>query len=619
MVVTKEELERHQRLYSQGNPEISDEEYDNLLEEYLRINGESNRPFLRQKQSDDVNDIVGTLTKVYGTTTAMRPGQKVYTDWIRQKNLTLDSSICIQPKFDGCSVAFDKKTMRYFTRGDYDNGESIDVTDLFIDHFNDYSKFPDAVKYEAIMSHEAFKNLHPVKKDGTPYKRPRDVVSATITGHNVDMAKYITLVPLRCYDNKEQFVPEELVNLSIVGKVNDIEKIDSFISNKLADGATVEYNGCTYSIDGVVVSIVDEWFKTGEEAAIKILNNIQETKIINIDYQYGKTGKITPVGILEPVFFENVKVDHVGLSTLDRVMSLGLKYNDTVRIVYNIVPYLIDSYGDGSVPIPIPQKCPICGAKLNFKTLKTVRCTNPQCSGLKIGMIHRYCEKMKMMGIAKNTITKFFEEGLVTCIGDLYRLTPVSIMSIDGFKEKSADNIIKSIRESSDNVDLAKWLGALPIKDISAKTWQLVINAKFPSDNMTAVNVYMNAIKNGTPDSFMMECVPNYVYGFSTNTYSAMREGLVLYWEEIQDVLQYISFNVLTDVNKPTRGRVTLTGTRDEKLISYLKEKGYEVDDYSSKTIALVIPNKGYVSSKVVKAHKQHIPIYTVEEAFGAL
>jgi hypothetical protein len=75
----------------------------------------------------------------------------------------------------------------------------------------------------------------------------------------------------------------------------------------------------------------------------------------------------------------------------------------------------------------------------------------------------------------------------------------------------------------------------------------------------------------------------------------------------------------LTDITKPTRGRVTLTGTRDEKLINYLKEKGYEVDDYSSKTIALVIPHKGYVSSKVVKAAKNNIPIYTIEEAFGAL
>ena len=615
ILITKAELDKYQKAYSEGHAIITDEEYDNLLEEYLNQVGESNRPFLRQKQSGDVNDVVGTLTKVYGVTTPMRPDQKVYTDWIRTKKIPNDAKIIVQPKFDGCSVAIDAYLGKYYTRGDVDNGESVDVTSLFKDHFkNGFGEAISAVKFEAIMSHEVFEKLGLNKS----YKRPRDVVAGTITSQNAELSQYVTLVPLREYSMNDSFIPPELEDLSLTTIAGDFEGIETFISDKLSDGATVKFNGCTYSIDGVVVSVLDDG-RTTEEVAIKILNNVKETKIVNIDYQYGKTGKITPVGILDPVMFDNIKVDHVGLSTLDRVMSLGLKYNDTVRIVYNIVPYLIDSYHDGSVPIPIPKNCPICGAPLNFRTLKTVRCTNPQCSGLKIGLIHRYCEKMKMMGIAKSTITKFYEAGLVECIGDLYRLTPEKIMSIDGFKEKSANNIIKSIHDNSRDVDLAKWLGALPIKDISAKTWQLIINAKYPSDNMKATSVYRNAIENGTPDSFMMECVPNYVYGFSTNTYAAMREGLVLYWSEIQDAIQYISFNVLTDLRKPTKGRVTLTGTRDDKLINYLTEKGYEVNDYSSKTIALVIPEKGYVSSKVVKAAKSGIPIYTIQEAYEAL
>jgi DNA ligase (NAD+) len=615
ILITKAELDKYQKAYSEGHAIITDEEYDNLLEEYLNQVGESNRPFLRQKQSGDVNDVVGTLTKVYGVTTPMRPDQKVYTDWIRTKKIPNDAKIIVQPKFDGCSVAIDAYLGKYYTRGDVDNGESVDVTALFKDHFkNGFGEAISAVKFEAIMSHEVFEKLGLNKS----YKRPRDVVAATITSQNTERSQYVTLVPLREYSMNDSFIPSELEDLSLTTTADDFEGIESFVSDKLSDGATVKFNGCTYSIDGVVVSVLDDG-RTTEEVAIKILNNVKETKIINIDYQYGKTGKITPVGILEPVKFDNITVDHVGLSTLDRVMSLSLKYNDTVRIVYNIVPYLIDSYHDGSVPIPIPKNCPICGAPLNFRTLKTVRCTNPQCSGLKIGLIHRYCEKMKMMGIAKSTITKFYEAGLVECIGDLYRLTPEKIMSIDGFKEKSANNIIKSIHDNSRDVDLAKWLGALPIKDISAKTWQLIINAKYPSDNMKATSVYRNAIENGTPDSFMMECVPNYVYGFSTNTYAAMREGLVLYWSEIQDAIKYISFNVLTDLRKPTKGRVTLTGTRDDKLIAYLTEKGYEVNDYSSKTIALVIPEKGYVSSKVAKAAKSGIPIYTIQEAYEAL
>ena len=616
-MVTKEELDRYLEAYNRGEPLISDEEYDKLLEEYIAQNGESNRPYLRQQQSSNVNDVVGTLPKVY---LSPRENQKSYDDWLRSKLVTPSTRVIVQPKFDGCSVAYDAMTDEYFTRGDYDNGESVNVTNLFKGYFkpeNFASYNTQAIKCEAIMCHEVYKELGLHLK----YKRPRDVVSGTLTSQNVEMAKYITLVPLRVYENNNLFVSDELGEMSLYTTAHDKEGINEFISTILENGATVKYNDATYSIDGVVVSTVDdEDANIDKEVAIKILNNVKETKLLRIDYQYGKTGKITPVGILEPVMFDNVTVDHVGLSTLDRVMKLELRYNDTVRIVYNIVPYLIDACHDGTIPIPIPTKCPICGADLNFKTLKTVRCTNPQCSGLKVGMIHRYCEKMKMMGIAKNTLTKLFEAGLVQCIGDLYRLTPEKIMALDGYKEKSATNICTSILNASKDVPLDRWMGAMPIKDISAKTWRLVINAKFHGDEMMAVNKYKYHITEGTVDSFMMECIPDYVHGFSTNTYAAIKEGLVLYWDEIKDAIQFVSFYTLTKpANIATKGRVTLTGTRDAKLIEYLTMAGYEVADFSSKTQYLVIPNKGYVSSKVVKAHKMNIPIYTVEEAFDKL
>lgn len=619
-MVTKEQLDDYLKAYQEGNPLISDEEYDRLLEEYLKENGENNRPFLRSQQSDDVNDVVGTLPKVYGVETPMREGQKTYGGWIETKKLSRVDLIRVQPKFDGCSVALDVTSGRLFTRGDYDNGESVDVTDLFKsqrDHM-DIDPMTTAIKFEAIMAHEVFESFGLDKK----YARPRDAVAGAMTSRDVELTSLITLVPLREYRNGRQYIPNSLKDISVGCDADDFETINGFIDNKLSDGAIVKYGDCHYSIDGVVVSVIDE--DTGstisdKEVAIKILNNIMETRIIGIDYQYGRTGKITPVGILEPVKFGNVTVDHVGLSTFDRIMELKLNYNDTVRIVYNIVPYLLSSYHDGSYPIPIPSMCPICGSELNLRTLKTVRCTNPQCKGLKIGLVTRYCEKMKMLGLSKGTITILFENGLIDRIGDLYRLTPEKIMSVNGFREKRANNICDTIKKASKLVPLSRWLGALPIKDISAKTWQLIIDSKFPMDMMKAVNTIQHNIQSGTVESFMEECVPEYVYGFSVNTYMGIKEGLTSYWDDIVDVCQYVSFYCLTDMTKPTKGRITLTGTRDDKLISYLKEKGYDVNDFSSKTMALVIPYKEYVSSKVAKAINMGIPIYTIEEAYEAL
>lgn len=613
-MVTKEQLDKYIEAYQQGNPLITDEEYDALLEEYLDETGEENRPFLRSKQSDNVNDIVGTLPKVYNVLKPMRDGQKTYETWVKTKKIPLEYHTIVQPKFDGCSISLDMFTGRFYTRGDYDNGESVDVTELFTDVFNvsEANTKIDAIKFEAIMSHECFEKI---KQLG--YKRPRDAVAGIISSRNKELASLITLIPLRLYFDKRQYVASSLQEISFETYVDDYDGIESFINEKLADGAVVKYKDLHYSIDGVVASAIsDEETIPDWEVAIKILNNVKETKLKYVDFQLGKTGKITPVGVLEPVMFDGVIVDHVGLSTFDRIIQLELHHNDTVRIVYNIVPYLIESLHDGDSLISIPTKCPVCGHELNMITMKTVRCTNPKCDGLRVGLINRYCEKMKMMGISKGIITKLYDNNLVKSIGDLYRLTPDMIMSIDGFKEKSANNIIRSIRKASKDVSLDRWMGALPIKDISSKLWRLLIDARYPMDDLKAACCYRDRIENGTPNEFMEECIPIYVHGFSSKLYATMKEGLFNHWDEIKDVIQYITFKSTTNMNRSVKGRVTLTGTRDEKLISYLQEKGYEVSDFSSKTIALVIPYMGFRSSKVDKALKNRIPVYTIEEAY---
>lgn len=618
-MVTKEQIEEYITKYNNGEDTgISDEEYDNLLEEYLKQNGENKRPFLRSQQSDNINTIVGTLPKCFGVNTPMRPGQKTYVDWVNSKNINPNSSIIIQPKFDGCSVAYDNNTKRFFTRGDYDNGESVDVTGLFESCFDkSYDDDVLSTKYEAIMSHELFKELNLDKR----YKRPRDAVAGIISSRNIDLSQFITLVPLRVFSSGSMNVATELCDISITkATVNDLDVIQGFIDDKLCDGAIVEFNEQHYSIDGVVVSVIDAEgdIIPDNEIAIKILNNIKETRIITIDYQYGKTGKITPVGILEPVVFDNVTVDHVTLSTLSRVDQLGLRYNDTVRIVYNIVPYLIDSYHDGTIPIPLPDKCPICGSPLDLRWLKTVRCTNINCKGLRIGMVVKYCEQMKMFGVSKATITKLFECGYIETIADLYKLTPEKLQMLDGFKEKSSKNICDSIRRASENVPVSRWLGALPFQGISSKKWQTIIEFAFGNDEFKASNEIKYQMTEGTPDSFIERIISQYSYGIGVCTLNTIKEALYLYWDMICETAKYVTFKITSNI-KPTKGRVTLTGTRDKKLMDYLINNGYDVNEFSSKTIALVVPDKSFQSSKVTKAISMNIPIYTIEEAYERL
>lgn len=635
MAVTADELKRYQIEYSNGNPSITDEEYDNLLEEYLNEHGEENRPFLRAKQSDSVNDIVGTLTKVYGVTTPMREGQKTYTQWHDTKIGNDNVSIIVQPKFDGCSIAYDFVTQRFYTRGDYDNGESVDVTELFKNHIKneadivemfgfDHDKINHLIsaKFEAIMSREMFDQLKPVKTDGSSYKRARDVVSATISSRNFDMTKYITLVPLRVYcDDGICIAPNVSTTICEITKSDDFHTISRFIDDLLKNEAYIEYRQQSYACDGVVVSVLSNeqsvYVDPDREVAIKILNNVKETKLLTVEFQFGKTGRITPVAILEPVKFDNITVDHAGLSTLDRVVELNLRVGDTVRIVHNIVPYFLESCHDGvGAPIIIPNKCPVCGSPLDTKILKQVRCTNNDCPGLKIGSVIRYCEKMKMFGVSKGILTKMFDVGMVSNIPDLYKIEMDQLSQLPSFGVTSATNVISSIRTSSTNVSLDRWLGALPIRDTSAKIWKMILAATFNS-NEHAVTEVKRMITTGSPEDMIINL--RYPIGVGQLKIQKIAEGLRLNWDEIRETIPHITFDTSNMSNKQTKGQIAMTGTRDAALTEYLTNNGYDVTSFNTKVVALIIPTLDFVSNKVIAAKEKGIPVYTIEEAYDKL
>ena len=615
-MISEQQLKEYIDAYNMGKPLISDEEYDRLLEEYLAMHGEDKRPYLRQKQSGVINGLVGTLPKVYGVQTPMREGQDTYEKWFNRKGINPNAKIIIQPKFDGASIAVDKSG-RFFTRGDYQNGESVDVTELFKRHNIDkyLSETVDGVKFEAIMSHENFYGAG-IDEIGN-YLKPLDVVNAIIHSRNVGVSSYITLVPLRKSIDGDEFVCSELQTVSLVTTTaDDFDTIQQFIVDKLNDGATVEYGGRHYSIDGVVVSVLGNDNEITHEVAIKILNDINETKLVDVKFQFGKTGKITPVAIVEPVQFCDGKrtVDHITVSTLDRVNALNLRKGDTVRVMYNIVPYLLDSRNDGYERIQLPTHCPKCGAPFEYTTLKTVRCTNPICQGRKLGSIIRYCEKMKMMGVGEATLNALFDNQLIKEIDDLYTLTAEKIQTLPGFKQTSANNIIKSIHENSADVPVCRWLGALPFLDVDAKKWDLLLTSVIGNDELYRSNVIRHIFEQA-PDEFDTLLVQG-VRGIGTATIKSMNEGFITNKDMFARLIKFISFRATTNVSN--RGKVCLTGTRDKTVIDYLTKKGYQVTDSLTKDTVLVVrPDPMFESGKTKKAYNLGIKIITINEALG--
>lgn len=616
-MVTKEQLDEYTKAYTEGHSLISDEEYDALVEEYVNLHGEESRPFTRAKQSDAINDIVGTLSKCYNVMVPMRAGQPTYFDWFNKKNIPCDAKIIVQPKLDGGSIAVDLSTWQFATRGDYDNGESEDVTELFNrnnSYISDmlYEAAPAlSMKFESIMSVGVFNELY---KDD--YKRPRDAMSGLIHSRNKESVDAgVTLMPLRLMTNNGMKVHMGILTKQCLETIaNDFNGIEQFITDLLNNGAAVDTCLGRFECDGVVVSVVDDNGIILDEVAIKILNMVEETKLIDIDYQIGTTGRITPVAILEPVNFGKVTVDHATLSNLYRVNELKLKYNDTVRIMYNIVPYFLDSKHDGDMLIPMLDKCPSCGTPFNMKMLRIVECTNPNCDARKNGNLIRYCKNMKMMGLGESIIGDLWKSGLVREIPDLYKLTSESIQTMKGYREKSADNILRAIHKSSNGVPLERWLGSLPITGISTKTWKTVIGCSYGTN---AAATFIERLKEcDDPESIIVEL--RLPCGYSTLTFNKIAEGLRLNWDTIKEIIknEYVTFSE-SKIKKSNGIKVAMSGTRDAALTKYLEEKGYEVCDYNNSCSFLVIPSKDFTSSKVEKALAHNKTVITVEEAYN--
>ena len=618
MAITKEQLDEYIKAYQQGRPLISDEEYDRLLEEYVAEHDESSRPFTRQKQSSAVNDIVGTLTKCYFR--SMHPNQIYYVDYIAKKKWNFN--MCLQPKFDGCSVAFDVATHQFYTRGDYDDGESLNVTKLFMGHIPQVSSHliegTTAMKFEAIISEENFiKAKQEIQKN---YKRARDMVSAILTPpyNYAYFAKYITLIPLRGYANGKQFIPEYLKNLCVIEYVQNYNTIEAFVKGILDNGAKIRIERDTYAIDGVVVSEIFDQSNNPivnpeNECAIKILTNVKETKLVSIDYQFGKQGRITPVAILEPVQFENVTVDHVTLSTLQRVVDMQLRHNDTVRIMYNIVPYFLESYHDGDYLIPVPEKCPICGAKLDYLSYKLVRCSNPNCKGLKLGAIIRHAEKMKMVGLGEGVITKLYDNEFVMCIADLYDLRKWDdcIAQTPGFGWTSYENMVKSVDKALHEATLSRFLGALPFNDTDEKTWKQILIC-------IDSNKIIQSMIDGTLPDLLIEY--GYIPNVGTLKIQKIVDGYLRNKEEMQLLMEWIPKELKeNDLMYGKNGKVCMTGTRDHDLTEALTSSGYEVGGWSNDCIAVIVPDESFTSAKTEKAKSKGIPIYTVKDAYTHL
>ena len=270
---------------------------------------------------------------------------------------------------------------------------------------------------------------------------------------------------------------------------------------------TVKRPDLDYDIDGIVIKVDDMslYDKLGYTSktprwaiAYKFPPEEVVTKLEDIIFTVGRTGKITPNAVLTPVKVAGSTVQRATLHNEDFISDKGLMVGDYViiRKAGDVIPEVvapIKDRRDGSeIPFRMIDKCPVCGSPL-VKVDAMHFCKNPQCDARKIEAIIHFASKdaMDIEGLGEKVAEQFFNQGFIREVSDIYHLYDYreDVISLDGWKDKSIDNLLSSIEKSKGN-SLERVLFGLGIKEVGAKMAKTLARKYSNIDNLMNASYY---------------------------------------------------------------------------------------------------------------------------------
>ena len=627
-----------QILYTNYKSPISDSEYDSLQESLTnmgipRLNGslEINDS---KKVSHGYDTLYGTLDKVYylsNTEERTNKSRKTLDDWLASteriyekktgKKIDLNKvKILVQAKYDGVSAGleWDTITPMWITRGSTKSNKASDVSP-FLNQFNDLycGSRQCGQKFEIMVAEETKDEINKLYQ-AKQYSNSRQVVISTMNSNEVDFkAEYLYPIPLRIMypgDTVEQIHPEHMEKFpTMVCTFGDRDKIREFANHH----RYVERNGFHFRTDGAVMTIMDP--KICEilgrdnainnfEVAYKFTEESAYTKVKSVEFYVSEFGYITPVLVVNDVILKGNTVNHISLANKERFDELGLSYGDTVKVLYDIIPYVTldercerTKYGH---KIEFVRKCPRCHEPLDLNVTQ-VQCKNPKCPSRLIGRVLNYCSTLRISSIGYQTLDALWTAGFLNDgIASLYKFKKKrdAIEMIDGFgriKTRKMSREIEAKRKLKDY----EFFGAYGIEGLSTRTFHMIFsNIKYEDF------INMIKVKNWALMKSKLVNIPSIGYSKAETLTSFFADDEKR--KELYKVLKEVTVEETFDKEAVVKkGVLVFSGCRPDKdLEDKLVADGYEVrDSWVNTATTLIIPYETFVSSKVGKAKEKGI------------
>ncbi len=406
-------------------------------------------------------------------------------------------------KLDGLTVVltYEKGMLQQaVTRG---NGE---VGEVITNNAKVFTNLPQTIPYEgklilrgeAVISYSDFLKINEqIDEESEKYKNPRNLCSGSVRQLNNSVTKErnvsfyaFALVQLEEEDKKnlreEEFewlakMGFEVVPYYKVNRETILQRIELFGKevadyNIPSDGLVLCYNNIAY---GNSLGRTSKFPR--DSIAFKWQDELKSTKLVEIEWSPSRTGLINPVAIFEPVELEGTTVTRASVHNVSIVEQLALGIGDTIEVykANMIIPQIAQNLTRSNTVV-VPDQCPVCGEPTTIQRVNEVAslyCTNPECPVKQIKSFAHFVSRnaLNMDGLSEATLSKLIEKGMIVTYADLFHLEDhkETITSMEGFGEKSYENLIQSI-EQARKVSFAKLIYSLGIPNVGTSNAKML-------------------------------------------------------------------------------------------------------------------------------------------------
>lgn len=645
--------EASRNYYELDNPTITDQEYDDYYHELEQL--EKKYPeFIRD--DSPTKRVGGKVIKEFSKVTHEIPMMSLGDIFSEDEILEFDERIkkiipnphyVCELKIDGLSVSLlykDGKLVRGATRGNgvvgediTHNVETIKSIPLTIPYHDDIE-----VRGEIYMPKKSFIKLNEERSSlgQSLFANPRNAAAGSVRQLDSSIAAkrnlstFIYHLPnfkqhgIYYHHETLKFMKDLgfTVNPNIIVASNIQEVID------YVKKWTVERDNLPYEIDGIVIKVDNllDQQKLGFTArtpkwaiAYKFPAKEVLTKLQNIEFCVGRTGKITPRADLDPVHLAGSVIRSVTLHNEDYIKEKNIMIHDTIAIhkagdvIPEVVRVIKERRTGEEIPFKMIKNCPICGTELvKHEEEVAYYCPNPHCDARNIeGLIHFSSrDTMNIDGFGESIVEDFYNMGYLKSIPDFYRLHQYKqeLKELEGFGEKSIQNLLDSIENSKKN-SLEKLLFALGIRHVGKKV------AKILASHFETIDKLMDASKED------IESIPTIGEIIANSVYSYFKQDKN---QQIIDNLKKLGINMSFTgekimVDEMFEGKTfVLTGTltkltREEASIEIEKKGGKVTNSVTKKTNVVVVgENPG---SKYQKAQELNIEVWKEDNLLSRL